>query len=228
MCIPWKKDKKCIKAHRQEWNGTHDKLWSSPQSQLWTRQGHSSANLSTASLCSGRSFISASAIGKLLPRKRLCHKQDIHIVPGFVAGQILMQFEQDSIYQGWQRQEHAFSPPCFPNECHLQWHNALSQAQTSHTYRSTTTSFCDPLKNSLSLIWDLALAQVRHSTMSIHTQRVSFNTSIHCKCKISGFWLITKGKPPPLPDISSIEVLLKASGNEVVIETLQLKLLRGT
>lgn len=40
--------------------------------------------------------------------------------------------------------------------------------------------------------------------------------------------MVTKGKPSPMPDISSTEALLKASGNEVVIETQQLKLLRGT
>lgn len=38
-------------------------------------------------------------LGKLLPRKWLCPKQDIHTLTGFVAGQVLMQFEQDSIYQ---------------------------------------------------------------------------------------------------------------------------------
>lgn len=80
--------------------------------------------------------------------------------------------------------------PFFP-QCLLQWHNALSQAQTSHTQRSTTTSFCDPLKNSLSNSWDLGLAQISHSIMSIHAQRLSSNTSMHCKCKISNFfgWL---------------------------------------
>lgn len=41
-----KKKTKNAWAHRQkERDGTGDKLWSSPQSQLWTRQGYSSANL---------------------------------------------------------------------------------------------------------------------------------------------------------------------------------------
>lgn len=83
--------------------------------------------------------------------------------------------------------------PLFP-QCLLQWHNALSQAQTSHTHRSTTTPFSNPLKNLFSLSWDLALAQESHSIMSIHAQRLSSNTSIHCKCKISIFLAGYQGK----------------------------------
>lgn len=49
-----------------------------------------------------------------------------HVLTGFVAGQVLIQFEQDSIYQEWQRQEHASPPPTFFPQCLLQWHNALS------------------------------------------------------------------------------------------------------
>lgn len=86
-----------------------------------------------------------------------------------------------------------FFSPFFP-QCLLQWHNALSQAQTSHTQRSTTPSFCDPLKNSLSHSWDLGLAQVSHSIMSIHAQRLSSNTSTHRKCKISIFLAGYQGK----------------------------------
>lgn len=74
-----------------------------------------------------------------------CPKQNIHILTSFVAEQVLMQFEQDSIYQEWRGQGLFFFPALKTSSVSPSlWHDALPQAQASPIHKNTLTSFRDP------------------------------------------------------------------------------------
>lgn len=72
-----------------------------------------------------------------------CPKQNIHILASFVAEQVLMQFEQQSIYQEWWGQECFFS--CFYS---LQW------VSSAVTWRSVPgPSFTHPQEQPNFILW---------------------------------------------------------------------------
>lgn len=81
-------------------------------------------------------------LGNCFRESGCCPKQNIHILTSFVAEQVLMQFEQDSIYQEWRGQEHFFFFPVFKasSESLLLWHDA----QASHVHRNILNSFHGP------------------------------------------------------------------------------------